>query len=468
MSQAVVHKSRTIDYQFNFSANGDTSWSFSAEGDGEIYALESSNVASYTINGASVSLPYQVNAGDSYAVAVVKTSAAQAADIKFMLRRATNKHSTFSVPDLTSYNGRYAYCLEEFNGVVLKLDTELLKANNYQGSGVWTVNPIVNSISLPALPLNYYWSSIGFVKSGGVPKIIAIAGKIDREEYFGCFVYVNTDEVYNLEEDAQNAYSVMFSTQHNFYSYPRYFMYDYINEKCWFRTLGGGTAGDAMPGFDLMNKLGIKSPYANVFTGGNPPYNCSRPYFNPIMQSFCTNRYDFTEGNRRTNHKGTNNHTGMIYDIDNGYSVGVDFYGIRTCGYDIYGNKTLTISNTYDGIRSSGACLTLLRYGGRKILCGIPAGYEMTSFFCNEIYLPSSLGSKPIADLTDGQGNFQQGSIASSNYSGLCLVVGGSNTGVGKKRLHVQEPDFDQGVLTQRYMDFANDIIVMVTSQLLV
>src|SRR5690554_1516491 len=147
----VYHRTRDRIYKMNFSSVGETSWSFTAESDGEIYAVESNNVASYTINGASRTLPFAINAGNSYAIVITKTNAGQAADITLKSRRAVDKTTTQNVPNFNIGDGRYLYALSKVSNKIYKLDVGLLVKSNYQGDGVWTIDPVVSEIDLPAI-----------------------------------------------------------------------------------------------------------------------------------------------------------------------------------------------------------------------------------------------------------------------------------------------------------------------------
>ena len=72
-TQIVQHKSRDFDVVLNFPATESTlSWAFTAENDGEIYAVDLDNVASYQIGGYPVTLPYKVTARLIYSVSIVK------------------------------------------------------------------------------------------------------------------------------------------------------------------------------------------------------------------------------------------------------------------------------------------------------------------------------------------------------------------------------------------------------------
>jgi len=164
----IKHTSRGLDITLNFaSTENNLSWAFTQEGDGEIYDVVLTNIASYTIAGGAITLPYPVINGTSYSVSIVKTTTGQTASITFKTRRSINKTSSLSVPDFGQYDGRYLYVLLN-NNTVQKLDSQLLLPANYAGAGAWTVSPVVATITLPTLPNSALYTGIQFVKNGGV------------------------------------------------------------------------------------------------------------------------------------------------------------------------------------------------------------------------------------------------------------------------------------------------------------
>lgn len=472
--QKIVHKSRDISYKFNFTGDSVDSWSFLVEGDSEIYAITSTNVdeASIQIQSNLLSLPHDLIDSKYYSVTINRVQPGVAASLELKCRRKVNKEKTFSLSNLLKYNGRYAYVLEEFNGVVHKLDTELLKASNYEGAGVWTVNPIVASINLPVLPVDYYWSAIGFVKSNDREKIICIAGKNSRVDYHGCYVYVDNNEVYDLLEQNKDAYSTYF--YHNtwdYYSYPRFFLYDYINERAYFRTLAGG-AGYSQFQYNLLTHEKINNGYSQPFSVYNSANNISRLAFDPVRQCFCEYRADIQEDSKRLNYKGNTVPCNTVYDLETGYTVGTRFYTSGINAYDAGGDLMVAIypSPANLGIKTNGAGSVILRKNGERYFCAVPMTYDKTSFIYVKMYDRDFSWQERVNDLIDGQGDFYQGSLCASNYSSLCLLLGiNNNWTLGKKRIHILEPGLDTGnTITQRYLDFPNDLIMMVTNQLLV
>ena len=151
-TQIVQHKSRDFDVVLNFPATENTlSWAFTAENDGEIYAVDSANVASYQIAGAPVTLPYTVTAGSSYSVTIVKQTNGQPAHISFKTRRAVNKSVSISVPDLKPQSefGTKTFCIHRNEFKISIVSTENVKS--YIGNYSFAINPVVE-IDIPVIP----------------------------------------------------------------------------------------------------------------------------------------------------------------------------------------------------------------------------------------------------------------------------------------------------------------------------
>jgi len=471
--QKIVHKSREISYQFNFTSDSVDSWSFVSEGDGEIYEIVATNIdeSNILVGATALNLPKEISNGIQYSVTISRLIEGVEASIEIKCRRKVNKTKNFNLTSLFKYDGRYAYCLEEFNGVVHKLDTELLKASNYQGAGVWTVSPIIATINLPPLPADHYWSAIGFIKNNDVPKIICVGGKVERIDYHACVIHVDTGEVWDLLEENQNTYSsYYYHGSWNYYGYLRYFLYDYINEKVFFRTIAGA-AGYSQFEYNLLTHEKVNNGYGLPFSLYNNAYNVARLYFDPVRECFCEERTDVTEDHRLLNFKGNTNACNHVYDLETGYTVGPRFYSSGINAFDAGGKLTVAVypSSANLGIKTGGCGSVLLRHNGERYYCGIPFSYDRTSFIYVKLYDKDFAWQDRVNDLADAQSDFNQGSLCVSNSSALCLLLGISQSGLGKRRLHVLEPGLDAGnSITQRYFDFSNDMIMMVTNQLLV
>lgn len=229
----VYHRTRDLIYKMNFSSSGETAWSFTAESDGEIYAVESNNVDSYTINGVARTLPFTLNAGNSYAIVITKTNAGQSADITLKSRRAVNKTITKDVPDFNIGDGRYLYALSKVSNKVYKLDVSLLVKSNYEGSGVWTTNPVVSEIDLPVIndtEGSGGWSDLCYLTS---TDIFVYGWSASEYSLYGCLISTSgadADTVYNLDKSSIGQASILSSMKHTHHKRdPNGIYYDFIN-----------------------------------------------------------------------------------------------------------------------------------------------------------------------------------------------------------------------------------------------
>lgn len=148
--QLVQHKSRDFDVVLNFPETENTlSWAFTAENDGEIYAVDLDNVASYQIAGAPVALPYVVTTGTSYSVTIVKQTNGQPASISFNTRRAITKTLSINVPDFSADKGDYLFILFD-NNTIEKHDASKYKKNLFNlATNTYDEESLISSISLP-------------------------------------------------------------------------------------------------------------------------------------------------------------------------------------------------------------------------------------------------------------------------------------------------------------------------------
>ena len=232
-TQIVQHKSRDFDVVLNFPENENTlSWSFTQEGDGEIYDVVSDNVASYTIKGGAVTLPYAGTDGSSYAVSIVKTTTGQTASITFKTRRATNKTTAFSVPDFGLYDGRYTYAIHS-NTTIDIFDMSLFTTANYVGAGVFTTDPKIISKTLPTLPTGAIWNLAEFVVRGGVEYFFVIGSKNDAFTIYACNVRVSDGQITN-EVGTVDDYSLISPTSSLRCGNVQNCIYDYVNNILYF------------------------------------------------------------------------------------------------------------------------------------------------------------------------------------------------------------------------------------------
>lgn len=282
-TQIVQHKSRDFDVVLNFPVTENTlSWAFTAENDGEIYAVDLINVASYQIEGSQVTLPYAVTAGLTYSVSIVKQVNGQMASVTLKTRRAVSKTLTLSVPDLGQYTGRFAFILTE-TGKILKIDTNLLTSSNFNG-GAWISSPVVDTIILPTISqANHAWSTFCFIKNAGVEKLLVLGGAINMTtgtQLLSCVVDINTNAVYNdLSYSTQDAYNVLIETYR--YGRPLTTCYDYVNEIV-FIGMSSGYNGSILP-YLLLNTATISMyPYTSTPQASFKVSNPINKYYNPV------------------------------------------------------------------------------------------------------------------------------------------------------------------------------------------
>lgn len=453
-TQVVRHTSRGVDITLNFaSTENNPSWSFTQEGDGEIYDVSLTNVASYTVSGGSITPPYAVINGSSYAVSIVKTTAGQTASITFNTRRATNKTTSLSVPDFGQYDGRYLYVLLN-NNTVQKLDSQLLLPANYAGAGAWTVSPVVATITLPTLPNSAIYTGIQFVKNGGVTKMFVVGGEANSFKWYASYIRLSDDLVYNLDFTTQNAYTTISNSTLQ-YNTPRNILYDFINEIIYIKsTLGnnGTTVLELSLSTLTATNLGYDS-FADMFL--SPSITCQYQS-SPVENQFIS-QGDTSLINRR-------NYNCKSYQ-NNGYIFGYRF--------DL--NRRICTGSTFGQLRyfdSNGAYIGVVSYGTLSVYsCSQMRGYyrQNTAFmtYINNYALVNWATASSKYRTTDktlaAPNNYifnLQGCYFSSLFFGFC----GASTGVLSTRLLVFDPT--QTNADFGYLDFASTVNCAQTNQL--
>lgn len=338
----VYHKTRDRVYKMNFSATGETSWSFIAEADGEVYAVDSNNVASYSINGASITLPFSLTAGSSYAVSITKITSGQVADITFKSRRETEKFTSQNVPDFGAYDGRYLYVLFDSPNEVKKIDTDLLTSSNYLGSGSWTTDPVVATISLPTLPDSTLYKSITFVKNGGEGKMFIQGITPNSFNVYTSYIK-NDDIVYDMDEVTPGGYTQINSSS-LIYNPGINAVYDYINEIVYFPT-GIGTNGFNGIAYNLVTKERFQLGYEGFVSNVMGSTSIRQFQFIPNLERW-SHAYDMSFVLERSyNYKNPQNSSGKACYIQ---SLGMVAMQVNALGwvslFDSYGNKQGSIN----------------------------------------------------------------------------------------------------------------------------
>src|SRR5690554_15519 len=434
----VYHKSRDRIYKMNFSSVGETSWSFTAESDGEIYAVESNNVASYTINGNPVTLPFSITAGD-YIVSIVKTNVSQAADITLKSRRAVEKTTTQYVPDYSANDGRYLLCLLQ-DDTIAKIDTELLKSTNWDDSNkVYTVNPIAASLALP-LPIYSEGSSHRFMQivfniADGYFYIIGGIGRTTGDGRWYRFVIGRLDLSLNLTslDGISNEYSYYeTNTSNNIWStnsgvgcFSGAFI-NYINNEL---ILGSFTNFNNNAGNNqIINLIDVTSRIisgAILLQASLRGLRTIRPLTNEI---YGINAYF----NGALSEVGIYSGAGayqVLHDLKN--NVGISFPADNGAYYTL--SKGAYPSRTLSTIYSSSTFGALLRQGENQAL--IVSGHRASGSNWNQQVV--------IQDRTSGYGYYgltlveqsipftTTNWVAASNYSGLFLLTLSNNYSIG-------------------------------------
>ncbi len=436
----VYHKTRDRIYKMNFSASGETTWSFTAESDGEIYAVESNNVASYTINGGSVSLPFSLTSGNSYAVAVTKTNAEQVADITFRSRRVIEKITSQNVPDFGAFDGRYLYVLNDEN-TLFKYDSDLLNLSNYEGSGVWTQNPLVAQINLP-IPSNYTikWDHINFDDGD----IIVWGRNLDASPSGARVCRVKPDDsVYDYYENNLNEITVApFSLNYNERTYIQAIGNNYIDGH--YALAQRATAGDISGQKVEKNDLSLTNTSSPRISGSNA---FQRIFFDPYTKRFLGDGDFSVEEDRFFNFMcfNTSRREGAILR-----STGYRYKSLtNNPGFiQVYDDTGSQVANLSSGSPYYGA-VTAVHFSVDQIknrIMGFPVNFgSVGRFFCHN--LDEGLYRYFDMDINDAEVDMSGFSYpCCSHYSENHYAISGqgwnnNDNSSTKKRVYVFKPD---------------------------
>lgn len=230
-TQVVKHTSRGVNVTLNFAATeNNLSWSYTQEGDGEIYDVVLSNVASYTIRGADPSLPLSVTNGSSYAIAITKTTTGQVASITLKTRRAVNKSVTLNVPNLLSESvqGTLTVLVHPNDNKITVLDSSKLIDNNWDSNN-WIVPPST-VIDLPNI-IGFSWKN-GFWDYINDRIVLAATTStgILTPNFHLCTYHISGDkagQIWDVTGTSQNTYNTIISDTWNNSMF--YFLVDQVN-----------------------------------------------------------------------------------------------------------------------------------------------------------------------------------------------------------------------------------------------
>jgi hypothetical protein len=281
----VYHRTRDRIFKMNFSADGETSWSFTSESDGEIYAVESNNIAGYTINGEPVTLPYTITAGSSYAVSVTKTTEGKTADITIKSRRVTEKTTTLNVPDYGDNTINRVFILSA-NGTVYIFDKSKLNQSNYSGAGSFTEDPLIQTINLPTVVYSDQKYCMPTFSDNFLYCFLSrTTGVSGNGQLYACKINLDTYQVTDLDLNADSL--TLLSGETGIISQnaliPPIHCYDYVNNMIY----------GSRPHFNGSFVIDIKSKSVrsanNVFAFGkyNEAYRF-HSYYDPINSLFQT------------------------------------------------------------------------------------------------------------------------------------------------------------------------------------
>ena len=455
-TQIVQHKSRDFDVVLNFPDTENTlSWAFTAENDGEIYAVDLVNVASYQIAGAPVTLPYTVSAGASYSVTIVKQTNGQTASISFNTRRAINKSISISVPDFGQYSGRYLYVLKN-NNIVEKYDAELLKPSNWLGGEVYVINPLISTITLPTLPNSAVYTGIIFVKNNNEEKIFVVGGEANSFKWYASYIRLSDDAVYNLDFSTQNSYTQIFNS-YLIYNSPKNIIYDYISEIIYIKSTYGDN-GNSVLKVDLST-LSYTNLIYDRFVDVFMNINYTNQYqFSPIDMQFISIGDSSLINNRSYNYKQFQNNGNLWayrFSRNTRLCTGESFGKIRewnSGGESIahYGFQFLPVYSCTDikcFDRANKLFLTYLN------------NYAINNFTT----LTSKIGTTSLALASP---NGYLANLTNSHYSGLFFAFACTSTRVLSTRMIVFDDSLTQADFG--YINFSTPIYGACTNQLIV
>ena len=299
----VNHESKYIEYIINFSATENVlSDVLKSLNDGNIFEIVTTNIASFTFNGVTLTQPYNyaITSGVGYSVGIIKTTNGQVANITIRARQSVNKSITRSVVDLGNYDGRYLYVLLS-NNTILKFDSSLLVPSNYSGAGAWIVNPVIATIALPTLPNSAVYTGIQFVKNNGIAKIFIVGGEANSFKWHASFIRCSDDAIYNLNFTTLNGYTTISNVIVDFNS-PKNIVYDFVNELIYIKATWGGQ-GSTVLSFNLNTLIGTNLGYSGFVDGALNPNYTNQFQFSPIEQQFISKTDRSFIFNRTYNYK---------------------------------------------------------------------------------------------------------------------------------------------------------------------
>ena len=442
-------------YEFDFVI-GTTSWSFTSQHSGKLVKAVLSNVASYKIGGATVIYPYQLSNGTNYAVSVIPTNSSLPCSVKFYADGSDSFSTTFNVTNYSAGDGQYLYILNSLGTKVFKVDTALLTPANSSGAGTWIVNPLIKTITLPTLPSSAFYTSITFVKNGGVNKMF-IQGSIPNSfKVYASFIKCTDDTVWDIPITTQNSSTLIYNSV-LVYNSGANTIYDFINEILYISTTSGGNGGNVL---QYALNTGVSTPlgYSNfAYVALGSASSWIRPFqFIPTLQcwswmadfSLITNKYyNYKSGQNGGSVASYQSSLGTT-DRNNGLLLTKAFYD----------NGGAIISS----ITASGTLTT--QYGATEVICLDTIGKVFTVYvksFSIVDYKGTSHGVGDAQFLESGATLLK--SVMGSNYS---LGYYALSSGTSSKRLLVFNTN--QIPVQFAYLDLGENCAQMHANQLII
>lgn len=451
----VYHKSRDLSVTLNFSETENSlSWVFTAENDGEIYAVDSTNIASYLIQGNPVTLPFQIIAGQSYSVSITKNTTGLPASIVLKTRRSINKSTSLTVPDFGAYDGRYVAVISQDSLFII--DTDLINPANSPSKGVFTVNPIIQVVSLPLISEeNISWNNVSFVVIQGVQYFVCATTSTTASGYklYSCLVRVSDYEVFDLTM-TPNQKTLIYSHTSFSSNNTMSIIVDYINDILIFRLIGTNTS---LVMYDLnTGNISYKSSSSTetlVLTSStlNPHMQ-----FIPFTNELCSGDIlinPYTSANRNKMKSAVMS----VYDkVNNQVYTFNGNITTQMVAFNLNGAMSGSFGCTGDSAGNRGLIMSLSSEIGYLVSLGGP-------FVIAHYLRPLSTGISKSINTPSGHTNFKSLYPSKKNLFYVATGVGGDSS----LRLYIFKPDEGYSGIDYNYLDFVSEIRGCCSNQIL-
>jgi hypothetical protein len=437
-------------YELDFAA-GITTWNFISQHTGKLMKAVTSNVASYKIGGNSVTYPFQLTNGNSYTVQIVPTNAGLPATIKFYADDIDSYSFLANATNFISGTGRYLYVLTAANNIVYKLDTSLLLPANYAGSGVWTVNPIVATITLPTLPNSGTYSTMFFATLSQVNYVVVLGGSgTAQSSYYGVKIKEN-DSVWDMSVAVQNSYTTLILNQGWAYGSLRNVYFDFVNNKAYSIQSGASSVNVILN----LNTNTIGSSSITSLSAITTQLAYRQFQFDPYLQRFSFIG-DFSVDGKFYNYKPTGSSiTYSAYDLLTGYTIRNQYGGRFFRYYDNYGQLITSYGDFNSYNWAANTELTRATFID-ETWCHYLMGYNI-----QKPGKTTSAGANSLATAATSQTSMV--CATPSNYAGTWFTFGVGGSGI--YRLHCFKTS--ESVPNFGYLDFANAVTFIATNQLI-